>query len=420
MPLLEIWKAAPASVAALGIEQIVATAGNGALTDESDCSSKLRQYLTAVASGKLAEYAESCLISKFTMRGFVLQDIVNEFGRRLGFDVENGRYQGVSSQIGFDGVWRAPSGHACIIEVKTSDVYSINLDKVAGYRTELMRQGRVNHKSSTLLVVGNADTGGLEAQVRGSRHAWDMRLISVRALADLVRLHEASRSPQTGTRIRTLLTPLEFTRLDGLAEVLLQTAEETADAREQALIEPDEEAESNQQFQTALKREPASHPESDASGSWQVTDPAVISLKRQRIVASVEARTGVSLVKRSKATFLSEDGKLRLACTISKLYPKPEYTYPYWYAFHPNWRDFIRNSNGYLALGFVDTDAAALLPTQFIEHLLPMLNTTTRRTGEMYWHIHLIRTEAGGLAIRLREGPPADLAPFMIEPAGSR
>ena len=35
-----------------------------------------------------------------------LQDIVNELGRRLEFDVENGRYQGTHFGDGSDGIWR--------------------------------------------------------------------------------------------------------------------------------------------------------------------------------------------------------------------------------------------------------------------------------------------------------------------------
>jgi hypothetical protein len=41
-------------------------------------------------------------------------------------------------------------------------------------------------QSSILIVVGREDTGDLEAQIRGSRHAWDVRLISVDALLRLM------------------------------------------------------------------------------------------------------------------------------------------------------------------------------------------------------------------------------------------
>jgi hypothetical protein len=419
LPLLEIWKTTPATAAAFSIEQVVAVAGSGVLTDSSECSNELRRYLAeAASSSKLAEYAASCLSAKFAARGFVLQDIVNELGRRLGFKVENGRYQGTSSHIGFDGIWEGPDGHACVVEVKTSDIFSVNLDTVAAYRANLMRQGRIGRESSTLLVVGNADTGGLEAQVRGSRYAWDMRLISVRALSDLVRLHEVSRSVQTGIRIRTLLTPLEFTRLDGLADILLQTAEETADAREQALIATDEEVEADLPASEATIRDCEPPCGTNFSGAWQVTDPVALAVKRRQIITVFEVQVGAHLVKRSSATYSSDDRRVRLACTISKPYASPRYAYPYWYAFHQNWRDFLAGE-GFLALGFMDMNRAAIIPASFMEGLLPALNTTTRANGVTYWHIHLVRTASGSLAMRLRDGPPADLALYMVELASA-
>ncbi|MDX1563655.1 MAG: putative Ig domain-containing protein, partial [Gammaproteobacteria bacterium] len=50
------------------------------------------------------------LESSFSNSGLALQDIVNEVARRLGFDVEPGRYRGKKGEIGFDGLWRSPEG----------------------------------------------------------------------------------------------------------------------------------------------------------------------------------------------------------------------------------------------------------------------------------------------------------------------
>ena len=50
---------------------------------------------------------------------------------------------------------------------------------------------------------GRAETTAeLEAQVRGSRHAWDMRLISTDALIKLVQLKEGAEGPETGRQHR--------------------------------------------------------------------------------------------------------------------------------------------------------------------------------------------------------------------------
>jgi hypothetical protein len=182
MPLLDFWQSSPAATAQLNIEQIVAAAGSGDLRDNSDCSHELREYLLQVTSQKLANYIERCLSTHFSKSGNVLQDLVNELGRRLEYKVTNGRYQGTVSSIGHDGIWVSPEGSTIIIEVKTTDAYRISLDTIAGYREKLLSANQAASPASILIVVGREDTGELEAQVRGSRHAWDMRLISADAL----------------------------------------------------------------------------------------------------------------------------------------------------------------------------------------------------------------------------------------------
>jgi hypothetical protein len=128
VPLVDLWKSSPATVSQFTIEQVVTTAGDGSLRDESLSSRELREYLRTVLSEKLFEYIDGCLTRGFNKSGLVLQDLINELGRRLDYRVENGFYQGRSNAVGFDGIWHAPDGHALVLEVKTTDAYSINLD----------------------------------------------------------------------------------------------------------------------------------------------------------------------------------------------------------------------------------------------------------------------------------------------------
>ena len=100
MPLLALWSSNPSAIGQFSIEQIVAAAGTGDLRDNSDCSEELRQYLSQVTSEKLAEYIDRCLSGHFTKGGSVLQDLINELGRRLDYKVTNGRYQGTVNSIG--------------------------------------------------------------------------------------------------------------------------------------------------------------------------------------------------------------------------------------------------------------------------------------------------------------------------------
>ena len=100
-------------------------------------------------------------------------------------------------------------------------------------------------RSSVLLVVGREETGALEAQVRGSRHAWDVRLIGIDALLKLVRLKENTASGDVGAKLRTTLMPVEYTRLDAVVDLVFSAARdvEAVVDRETRVIEEDEEDE---------------------------------------------------------------------------------------------------------------------------------------------------------------------------------
>jgi hypothetical protein len=137
----------------------------------------------------------------------------------------------------------------------------------------LLAQDVLAKPCSILIVVGRTDTGELEAQVRGSRHAWDIRLISVDALLNLVRIKESADSQETIAKIRRLLTPLEYTRLDQLVDVVFTTTQdvETAVSAE-----------------TGKSLESESQEQSESSESvWEFTPSEVIQGIRERIVAAL-------------------------------------------------------------------------------------------------------------------------------------
>src|SRR5437762_3076671 len=151
MPLLAFWASNPKAIGESTIEQIVTMAGDGALKDDSVCSNELREYLKQAKSDKLANYIDHCLSTSFTKSGLVFQDLVNELGRRLDYEVTNGRYQGKQGSIGYDGIWKSPEGHTIVAEVKTTDAYRIPLDTVAGYRERLLNLTEIAEPSSILI-----------------------------------------------------------------------------------------------------------------------------------------------------------------------------------------------------------------------------------------------------------------------------
>jgi hypothetical protein len=388
-PLSSLLKSDPAQIDRLSIQQIVNFCGDGELTDTSECSRHFREYLQIAKSGDLIKYVQACLQSSFNRSGNVLQDVVNEFGRRLEYTVENGLYQGRKNAIGFDGLWTDTSGHTIVVEVKTTDAYRINLDVIGGYRDQLIRSGKITNGSSILLVVGREDTGDLEAQVRGSRHAWIIRIISADALAKLVTLKENTEIASAG-KIHELLIPFEYTRLDKIIEIAFTVAEEAGDTgiEEEAEIEPDKETDPRKQRHTPRN---------------------LIEQVRSEIVVAL-SNSYSPLIKKSKALYWSVDKSVRAAVTISKVYEKGGF----WYAHHPQWDQFLADAKtGLLVLGCIGRREAYAIPHSWIQAKLDDLYVTEREKGK-YWHLVLQPDEEGKLLLRMRDGESESIEKFKI------
>lgn len=382
MPLLSFWKSNPAAIDELSIEQIVATAGDGSLKDGSACSEELRTFLSQVRSDKVASYAEQCLASSFNKSGLVLQDLVNELARRLDYKVINGRYQGTSRAVGFDGV--APEGHTIIAEVKTTDTYRISLDTIASYRQRILSGGEISGPSSILIIVGREDTGELEAQIRGSRHAWDIRLISADALVRLVQLKENAAATETDRKIRSILAPMEYTRLDEMVDVMFTAATDVALA---------------EQTNVADELSDESTDQAGEKRGWQFTDTALLERKREQIISAVSRALETSLIKKSRALYWDAAHEKRIGCTISKRYDRSWYRY--WYAYHPQWDAFLEaGTSSFLVLGCMDLPFAFAVPWNTMHTLLPALNTTTTERST-YWHLHIVEIEPDVYALLL-------------------
>lgn len=415
MPLLSIFESAPDSVGKFSIEQIVSAAGDGALRDDSTCSSELREYLGKIGTDKIALYVDHCLTVSFPKSGMVLQDLVNELGRRLDYSAINGRYQGIQGKIGFDGLWLSPEEHTLVVEVKTTDVYRLSLDTLAKYRQKLGQANKLTANSSILIVVGRQDTGELEAQIRGSRHAWDIRVISAESLIKLVLLKENTEAVETGLKMRSLLTPIEYTRLDRMVDVMFATATDVEDEPE-----PDDQVEvakANAKpdaipvapSKTAL----VSQLVTASKGTWHFTDAQLLQSKREDIVAALGQRETASLVKKSRALYWNAKRDVRAACAMSKRYTGKNQA-PYWYAYHPQWDTFLEEGGtAFFVLGCMDLDVAFAIPHNVMKPLLPLLHTTSTKPGGTYWHVHIVQ-QPGGVAMSVPKGQPLALQPFQF------
>jgi hypothetical protein len=388
MPLIQLWDSSPHIVLEYNIKQIVSAAGDGVLADNSECSRELKYYISNIPTDKLFEHVRYCLTNSFDKAGFALQDLINEFGRRLDYEVQSGLYQGHSKAIGFDGLWRAPDGHAIIVEVKTTDAFSINLDKLSNYRTKLIAESKIATRSSILIVVGRDDTGGLEAQIRGSRLAWDARIISIESLMKLLELKIQSEEDSTTEKIRSVLVPFEYTRLDNIIDVMFTAAQDVAAVDENAEVESTEQ-----------------------TSAQEHTPRNILDSVREKAINSLLRRESVALIAHKRSQYWSSDKKVRVVCIVSKRYS----TGYYWYAFHPHQRDFLCDSErGFLLLGCVEGKYTYAIPKETLIDMLEYLNVTENDTRK-YWHIHLQPVQNDKYVVPLpKRGAKLELTPFEL------
>lgn len=391
MALIDLWISATESIRDKHIQQIISFAGSGRLVDESKTSTEFRAYLSHVPSDLLARYANECLVSSFDQSGLALQDIVNQIGQRLSFNVQDGSYRGKRDIVGFDGVWRSERGDDIVVEVKTTDAYRIDLNTLANYRQHLIKNGQIaEHRSSILIIVGREDTGDLEAQIRGARYAWEIRLISVESLIRLMILKESIEDPRVMYKICTILTPQEYTKVDGIIDLVFSTAEDintlstnvTTERSDAIPAIPLIEAETNQTPRAALFEESSAGSDGDRRHQ---------SILRDQCINKVSSHLQTTLVKISRSTYQSPDKITAISCAISREYSNESRVW-YWFAFHPYQQTHLRTAQkAYAVFGCGDQQHIFAIPLKYFESCLGMLNTTTK-DSRSYWHIQIERT----------------------------
>ena len=367
--LLDIWIGQKEFFEAKSIEQVISISGDGKLRDGNDTSKQFRELLANIPATNIVRYIKECLVNSFNQNGLVLQDLVNEVGHRLGFSIEPGYYRGGHSKIGFDGIWRAKDGYSFVIEVKMTDTYQLNLDTQARYRQKLIDENRIKEKkSSILIIVGREDTGGLEAQTRGSRHAYDVRIISVEALLNLMRVKENLSEAKTVSQIQEILKPLEYTRVDSLIDIIFTTSEDLqADEGDEDL-------------------------ETDESGETARTQSTPVKYHEECVIR-ISKNLEVPLIKQGRCTYVNADQSIRVLCIVSKKYQRSG-AIRYWYAFHPSQQEFLdEGDRSFIALGCGSAEQIVLIPSGEFQKHLPAMRKTTKSESRFYWHVEIFKKE---------------------------
>ena len=366
-------------------------AGDGRLVDGGETSKEFREFLGNVPDSTfLGRYVNECLRESFDSSGLVLQDLINEVGKRLGFQVEHGRYAGTRRELGWDGIWKAKD-KTFIIEVKTTDAYSLRLPTINKYKTEIIEKQKLDPKNTFILIVtGRNETGSIEEQIRGSKNAWDTRLISCSSLLNLLQVKETiSGVHQTMERIQQILQPLEYTRLDNIVAMLFNTTEDikTYDST-------------------------SSQVEDGPSEEKRTAKPVSY---HEECLNRISKHFKKPLVKQGRCFFASSDDKIRVVCAVSKEYgDAQDGKTGYWFAFHPNQQEFLTSAaQGYVAFGCGSEKNIILFEKDEFLKNLPLLNQT-KREQRHYWHVIIENRDGKWTLNRSKESGRIEITKNLI------
>jgi hypothetical protein len=198
-------------------------------------------------------------------------------------------------------------------------------------------------------------------------------------------LKEELDDPKIMEKIRQVLTPQEFTRVDGIIDLVFSTAEDVKKEEEVAEVADDDE-----EGQRKPKFTPINF--------------------RDACAIKVQKHLGQPLIKRSLAVYSSTDEKLAVICINSREYKKPKRS-GYWFAFHPHQRELLQNhKQTFVALGCGSQDAVLLVPGATFVKWLERFHITELE-DRLYWHVridkdkeeYLLRVKKGAEAVRLTE-----------------
>jgi hypothetical protein len=159
-----------------------------------------------------------------------LQDIAVAVGKRLGFEVEFGRYSGSTTEIAYDGLWRCGPKAVVLVEVKASGWPVTTVSQLGEYVRRYQNQHRAEDVDVYgLYILGSNDVQHLVDMIKGGDYRNQLRLIAFDGLIKLWRLKadlEAVSGPgDAAERIQSIILPMENVNLGSLVTMLLEIAE---------------------------------------------------------------------------------------------------------------------------------------------------------------------------------------------------
>ncbi len=367
------------------LEDMLMFCGDGSLKDGSKCSREFRAVLRTIGGAKLTGFLQSSFDQENDQRARVLFDVAHELGRRLGFQVTYGSYDGRGSSIG---AWRVDD-----LRLDVNLVFPASASRgVAGV-------GSPESAPNKVLVVVLQDEPALAAQIRGSRYGWNTRLVSCQALA---RLAEKTEGESAGfVRVaRGFLAPVEYTQVDSLLDLFGQLSGSVGSKTKRAVKAP------------SVKASVESAKESRKAPVRKARKRSDLVAKRLPLINGLAASKGLKFEKkrRSGSSYGSTDGSVRACLGVSRHYGRSK---PYYmFSLTRTQVDYMSGvPNGYYVMGCLDKDVAYAVPVDLIrKHLDDHTKSVTN--GLVTWQIKVIERDGRVIWNIARTGVTYDLQEY--------
>ncbi len=169
--------------------------------------------------------------------------MIISLGKRLGFEIQYGRYIGKSGKENYDGIWKRENGDMIVLEVKTS-TWPIGSVSQLGDYVEHLSKKEGDKNIFGLYVIGKGDVQPLIEQILGSKYKDRMRLILYDDLIEVITLKEELEpvigEKQAIEKVQNLLLPIESINIGNIVRLIVEIATTKSTAVEEQVEEKEE------------------------------------------------------------------------------------------------------------------------------------------------------------------------------------
>ena len=214
------------------IKDILHLLGNE-LKDETEQVNRFREFIEKEKwpTEQIKKWLDECISeSKGAHDPYnrAFQDLIVSLGRRLGFEIQYGRYMGKSGEENYDGIWKRENGDMIVLEVKTSTWPIGSVSQLGDYLEELSKKEGVKNIFG-LYVIGKGDVQPLIEQILGSKYKDRMRLILYDDLMEVITLKEKLEpvigEKQAIEKVQNLFLPIESINIGNIVRLIVLIVE---------------------------------------------------------------------------------------------------------------------------------------------------------------------------------------------------